>query len=174
MLNSWKEGAEIRNVVFARIDERLIHGQVVTAWVGNTNCNVIYVIDDMTAKNPMVSKLYGRLAPAGTTCQVLSTTQAIDQLRKEPPDSEERIMLLAKVPQVFEALVDSGIQMKELNLGGMGLSRNRKPLYDNVSANQEEIDSMRRMIEKGVAMTYQVAPYSKALSVKKIIENLRH
>jgi D-glucosaminate-specific PTS system IIB component len=151
----------------------LIHGQVVTAWVGNTNCNVIYVIDDLTAKNPMVSKMYGRLAPAGTTCEVFSTTQAADELKKEPSSSDERIMLLAKVPQVFEALVDSGVQLKELNLGGMGLSRNRKPFYDNVSADQEEIDSMKRMIEKGVVMTYQVAPYSKAVSVKKIIENTR-
>lgn len=163
----------IRNIVFARIDERLIHGQVVTAWVGNANCNVICVIDDATARNTMISKLYSRLAPEGTTCGVYSTQAAIDLLLTEPADKEERIMLLAKVPQVFEALINGGVDLKEVNLGGMGLSRDRKPFHDNVSANREEVDSMKRMIEKGVVITYQVAPYSKAVNVRRIIDNPR-
>lgn len=151
----------------------MIHGQVVTAWVGNVNCNTIFVIDDATARNAMIATMYSRLAPTGTTCQVYSTEAAISQLLLEPTDKDERIMLLAKTPQVFEALMSGGVVLKELNLGGMGLSRNRKPFYDNVSASPEEIECMKRLIEKGVAMTYQVAPYSKAVSVKKIIENMR-
>jgi mannose/fructose/N-acetylgalactosamine-specific phosphotransferase system component IIB len=158
--------------VFARIDERLIHGQVVTAWVGNTNCNTILVIDDATARNTMIATMYSRLAPSGTTCMVYSVEKAIAELTGEG-DKGERIMLLAKTPQVFEALVNGGVPLTQINLGGMGLSRDRKPFYDNVSASLEEIECMKRLIAKGVDMTYQVAPYSKAVSVKKIIETMK-
>jgi len=166
-------GFKIRNVVFARIDERLIHGQVVTAWVGSVNCNTIIVVDDATARNAMIATMYSRLAPTGTTCLVYSTEKAIAELVSGEAKQGERIMLLAKTPQVFEALVNGGVPLTQINLGGMGLNKDRKPFYDNVSASLEEIECMKRLISRGVDMTYQVAPYSKAVSVKKIIENMK-
>lgn len=141
--------------------------------MGNVNCNAIIVVDDATARNAMIATMYSRLAPSGTTCVVLSTEKAISELLSEPPNKNERVMLLAKTPQVFEALVDGGVTLKEINLGGMGLSRDRKPFYDNVSASSDEIECMKRLMEKGVSVTYQIAPYSKAVNVKRIIENLK-
>ncbi len=121
----------------------------------------------------MISTMYSRLAPSGTTCQVLSIEKAISELLSEATGKNERIMLLAKTPEVFEALVNGGVALNEINLGGMGLNKDRKPFYDNVSASSDEIESMKRLIARGVAVTYQVAPYSKAVSVKRIIENLK-
>ncbi len=159
----------MKNIVFARIDERLLHGQGVTAWVGDVGCTQIYVIDDLTAKNMMIVGLYRKLAPPGTACDVISVQKAIEILSSEPSNKKEKVMLLVKIPQVLEALIDAGIKLENVNLGGMGLNNERKPFIDNVSASSEEIASMSRMIDKGVNITYQVAPYSKATDVSKVI-----
>ena len=159
----------MKNIVFARIDERLLHGQVVTAWVNDVACTQIYVIDDLTAKNVLIVNLYKKLAPPGTICDVVSVQKAIEILKGEPVDKKERVMLLVKVPQVLEALVDAGVQIDKINLGGMGLNNERKPFIDNVSASEDEVLSMKRMIDKGVNITYQVSPYSKTTDVSKVI-----
>ena len=67
-------------------------------------------------------------------------------------------------------MIDAGIKLEKINLGGIGLNNERKPFIDNVSASPEEIASMSRMIDKGVNITYQVAPYSKAMDVSKVIK----
>ena len=160
----------MKNIVFSRIDERLLHGQVVTAWVANSGCNEIYVVDDATAKNTMIRNLYRKLAPAGTKCDVLSVQEALELLSGEP--GGERIMLLVKVPQALEALSDGGIILDKINLGGMGLNKNRQPFIDNVSASPEEIRSMKRMLERGIGITYQVSPNAPQRDVSRIIEKL--
>ena len=139
-----------------------------TAWVADSGCNEIYVVDDMTAKNTMIRNLYRKLAPAATKCDVLSIEQAIALLSGAP--GSEKIMLLVKVPQTLEALVDGGIALTRINLGGMGLNKNRKPFVENVSASPEEIRSMKRMLDRGIDITYQMSPHNPPRDVRRIIE----
>ena len=160
----------MKNIVFSRIDERLLHGQVVTAWVADAGCNEIYIVDDATAQNTMIRNLYRKLAPAATKCDVLTVAQAIQLLSGET--NNEKIMLLVKIPQTLEALVNGGIGIDKINLGGMGLNKNRKPFVENVSASPEEIASMERMLNQGITIIYQVSPYSPQRDVSKIIEKL--
>lgn len=160
----------MKNIVFARIDERLLHGQVVMTWVSTVQATKIYVVDDGTAKNSMMCMLYKKLAPAGTTCEVLTVEKAIEVLKGEPENPKEKVMLLAKIPQVYETLIDGGVKIDRVCLGGMGGNSTRSPFIENVSANQEEIDSMKHMIEKGVDVYYQVTSSSKSVDVKTIIK----
>jgi len=126
------------------------------------------VIDDATAKNAMLKKVIISVAPKGIKTEVFSVQEAIEKVAA-PSAGDERVMLIAKVPGVFEALLDAGVDLKEVNLGGMGLNKNRKPFYENVSASEAEITSMANMLDKGVKVYYQVTPHSKAVDVKKIL-----
>ena len=160
----------IKNIVFARIDERLLHGQVVTAWVASSGCNVIYIIDDSLARNVMMVGLYNKLAPRGTSCHLLSTAKAVELLLTEPNDEKEKIMLLAKTPQVLENLVEAGVYLKSINLGGMALNKEREVFIENVSASPEEIASMARMVGEGIPIIYQVSPHSRPVDVKVVLK----
>lgn len=60
--------AEMRNVVLARVDDRLIHGEVVTAWTPTFKANKIIIIDDEVAKDTFNVRVVKALAPAGTKC----------------------------------------------------------------------------------------------------------
>lgn len=158
----------MRNIVLARIDDRLIHGQVVTSWVKQTNANRIIIIDDPLTKDIFMQRLLKATAPPGISVNIFTTDDAIKFL-KEDPSVGENIIILVKVPEVIEALIDGGVLLDKVILGGMGAKEGRNRFNKNVSASPEEVECIKRILEKGVSMYYQMVPNEKAVDVKKII-----
>ena len=138
----------MRNVVLARIDDRLIHGQVVTGWMKVTNGNKIYIVDDKLKQDAMMQMVLKTAAPVGTKVFIQSVEEAVEALKK-PEKPNERIVILAKVPQVFEKMLEQGIVLPTIVLGGMGLTAQRQRFYKNVAASSEELECMRRIISHG-------------------------
>lgn len=157
----------MRELVLVRIDDRLIHGQVATQWISASHANCILIIDDELVKNPMMMRMLKAVAPPRVTVDVKSTIDAIDSLKQET-EKDEKMMILVKVPQILESLIDNGIEIPKIVLGGMGLTPQRKKFNKNVSASPDEIECMKRIIKKGVPMYYQLVPSDKAVNVEKL------
>jgi len=158
----------MRNVVLTRIDDRLIHGQIVTAWVKQTNGNRIVIVDDPLTKDTFMQRLLKAAAPPGISVDILTTENAINFL-KEAPAAGEYIIILTKVPEIMEALIDGGVLIDKIILGGMGAKEGRNRFNKNVSASSKEVESIKRILGKGVAMLYQLVPSEKAEDVKKFL-----
>ena len=158
----------MRNIVLARIDDRLIHGQVVTSWVKQTNANRIIIVDDPLTKDIFIQRLLKAAAPSGISVSILTTEDAVKFL-KEDPSAGENIIILVKVPEAIEALIDGGVVLDKVILGGMGAKEGRSRFNKNVSASSNEVECIKRILEKGVSMYYQMVPNEKAVDVKKII-----
>ena len=68
------------------------------------------------------------------------------------------------------ALLDGGVEIKEVCLGGMCIRGDRKPFINNVSASPDEVDSIRRMKnEKGVNVYYQLVPEQKVVDISNLL-----
>ena len=159
----------MRNIVWCRVDDRLIHGEVVTAWIPFTHANRVVVVDDEVAKDDFNKRVLKSLAPAGTQVAVFTVAGATKALQKDPKPGE-RVLLLTKSPIVFEQLLDGGVAIKQVNLGGMGIRGDRQPFVNNVSASPAEVDSIRRMKnEKGVDVFYQLVPEQKVIDISNLL-----
>ncbi len=159
----------MRNIVFCRVDDRLIHGEVVTAWIPHSQANKVLVVDDTVAADKFNKRVLAALAPQGTEVAVLSVAGATKALQKDPKPGE-RVLILTKTPIVFEQLLDGGVAIKQVNLGGMGIRGDRQPFVNNVSASPEEVDAIRRMKkEKGVDVYYQLVPEQKRVEIDNLI-----
>lgn len=90
----------MRNVVLARIDERLLHGQVCTKWMQATHANVIVLADDDLVNDKFTCKIFMGMKPAGTELQIFTVDQAIEYLKEDSPENE-KVMLLTKCAQSF-------------------------------------------------------------------------
>ncbi|MEG0470472.1 MAG: PTS sugar transporter subunit IIB [Longicatena sp.] len=157
----------MRNIVLARVDDRLIHGEVVTAWTPSLSANRIVIVDDQVAADNFNRRVLMALAPQGTKVAVLSVEGATKALLKPDPGNE-RVIVLTKTPIVFEQLVDGGVEIKEVCLGG--IRGDRKPFVNNVSASPAEVDSIRRMKnEKGVHVYYQLVPEQKVVDISNLL-----
>ena len=108
--------AEMRNVVLARVDDRLIHGEVVTAWTPTFKANKIIIIDDEVAKDTFNVRVVKALAPAGTKVIVYNVEKAAEKLMVQGVPGE-RLLLLAKTPTTYNRLIKAGVPLKEVNLG---------------------------------------------------------
>lgn len=147
----------MRNVVLARVDDRLIHGEVVTAWVPSSRANRIIIVDDEVAKDEFNVRIVKALAPAGTKCFVYSVEKAAEKLMV-PGVAGERIVVLTKSPSTFNRLIKAGVPFKEVNLGGAGIRGERKPFINNVSLDPEEVLACEEMQKAGCRVYYQLVP----------------
>ncbi|QAT60615.1 MULTISPECIES: PTS system mannose/fructose/N-acetylgalactosamine-transporter subunit IIB [Tissierellales] len=154
------------NIVLTRIDDRLIHGQVMTAWVKQTKATRIIIIDDVVAKDDFMKKVLTMAAPPGISVSVYNIKEAADDL-KNFQDSNGRIVILAKVPESVERVINEGVDINEIIVGGMGAAPGRKKLYKNVSISESEKETFLRLLKNGVKVTIQIVPDERPMPIEK-------
>lgn len=159
----------MKNILVTRIDDRLIHGQIVTSWIKAYPINHILIVAEDLAKNQLMQRIYKSVAPSGVTVTILDNKASADLLKQEP-NKDENYLILVKTPDVLEFLFDQGIPISKIVLGGMGAKPGRDTLIRNVSVNETELDCFRRLIDHGIQIVYQLVPVEKEIDIKNAIE----
>lgn len=156
----------MQNLVLTRIDDRLIHGQVMTAWSRITNAEQVLVIDDGVAKDDFMINVLENAIPDTMAIGVFSKEDGVTFL-SEP--LEAPTIILAKVPETLEYLVDHGIDIKEIDLGGMGAKQGRDRLYHTISTSPQENESFKRLMDKDVHVFIQIMPQNEKVELKGLL-----
>ena len=159
---------DVQNLVLTRIDDRLIHGQVVTAWIRRYPINCILIVDDELAQNRLMERIYKAAAPVGVEVLIKSVQNAGAWLSEDEKKGEQ-ILVLVKIPRAIEKLLEQNIPIEKVILGGMGAGKGRKTFIKNVSASEDEIESFRNMNAKGIEIVYQLVPDEKETPIKKLL-----
>ena len=150
-------------ISIARIDDRLIHGQVVTQWIKVNPVEKIVIVDEALSKNKLMLRIYKAAAPAGIDFQVMNVDEVIEYLHG---DGSEKILLLGKTPDVFLELINNGIVFKQIILGGMGVKEGRKRINRNISMSEQDINSFINIINSGTEVIYQMVPGDRKVNVE--------
>jgi len=140
-----------------RVDDRLIHGQVIAVWLRAVGADVIVIVDDETAQDEFLSEILELAAPPGVAVEVYGTADAVERVA-ELAESGTPAFVLVKSPVTALALVEAGAPIKVLNIGGMGAAPGRSTLYKNVSASEDEIRAMHRLEELGTRVEIRIVP----------------
>ena len=153
-------------ITLARIDDRLIHGQVMTSWLQYTGAKHILIIDDPTANDEFTKTIIGMAVPNGISLNVFTIAEATSYLLD---NDFEDLILLVKTPITFLQLLERGIAIKEIVVGGMGANADRKTFYKNISASSAEKASLKKLIDTGATVTIQIIAEDKAIDVAKLL-----
>ncbi|MEL4357908.1 MULTISPECIES: PTS sugar transporter subunit IIB [unclassified Luteococcus] len=159
----------MKNIVFARVDDRLIHGEVVTAWVPTHRINHIIIVDEETASDPFQKRILKALSPTGVQVDAYTVTEATSVLQKDF-NERERVLLLAKSPIAYSQLFKSGVDLREVNLGGMGIRGERKTFVKNVACDPNEITAIQELFDAGVNVYYQLVPEQRIIEVRDLVD----
>ncbi len=157
----------MKNIVLARIDDRLIHGQVVVSWLKYIEADEIIVIDNEIAEDEFLKKIVISAAPKTINSIVLTEKESIKYLKEN--DNQDKIILLSKTPQVFQKLIVNGIKLEKVNLGGVGYSKGRINFYRSISLSKEEIDCLKNIEDLGSKVEIQILPTDKINRLSNII-----
>jgi PTS system mannose-specific IIB component len=141
-----------------RIDNRLIHGQVTVAWVGNIGANHLIVANDEVAADEFQRVLLPQAA-RGVRTSVLSVADAIKHLQSPQADGEN-IMILAKFPADALALLEAGVKPQVVNVGNQAPKPGTKftMVTRSISATAEDAATYRRIAELTGELRSQMMP----------------
>ncbi|MBP2631740.1 MAG: mannose/fructose/sorbose transporter subunit [Firmicutes bacterium] len=160
--------AEIKLV---RVDFRLIHGQVITRWLKQTNANRIIVIDNKLSKDPFMSQVYVMAAPPGINVEMMSVDEAAASWAKNELGNGSLLMLFKTVSAALEAL-EKGIPFKRLQIGGLGAGPGRKVVYNQITLNKEDAEKLQKISDAGTEVFFQTVPEETSASLENIIKKL--
>lgn len=154
-----------------RVDDRLIHGQVVFGWTQALGIQQILVADDATATNRTQRDLLLLAVPAGVVADVLSISDAAKVVRAS--SSNVPTMVLVKGPQELLALKQAGVPVTEVNVGNVHTAPGRKRLTKEVHATDEEIEIWRSLANDGVRLEALWMPGQARTDLGKLVQQDR-
>lgn len=157
------------NIVLTRIDNRLIHGQIVVTWHQHVNANLIVVANDKVAGNEVRKKIMGMVVPMGVGVRFYSIQDAIKTLPKAA--LTQRIMLVCETPQDVLALVKGGITLKKVNVGNMHYSEGKMQISTTVCIDEDDAEIFKQLDSLGVECTVQRIPTDKAINILELVNS---
>lgn len=155
------------SIALYRIDDRLVHGQVMTAWARIFSITKIIVVDDATAKNTFLCDVMKMAVPSGCSVQILTVADAVPVIHASEK-SDEKAIVLVKAPIALRTLIDQGIEIKEINVGNVGAGPGRKAVMRSTQLTKDEFDTLVGMSAQGIHIYFQMLPEAKSMELDKL------
>ncbi|MCX9115524.1 PTS mannose transporter subunit IIAB [Providencia rettgeri] len=159
-------------IALARVDDRLIHGQVATRWTKETQVKRIIVVSDDVAKDQVRSTLLKQVAPPGVTAHVVDVAKCI-RVYNNPKYAGERVMLLFTNPTDVKRIVEEGVDVKSVNIGGMAYHDGKTMVTNAVSINQEDIDAFNYLNDKNIELEVRKVSSDSKVYMMDLINKLK-
>ncbi|MGG4663338.1 PTS system mannose/fructose/N-acetylgalactosamine-transporter subunit IIB [Providencia vermicola] len=151
----------------ARIDDRLIHGQVITTWVKNFDIEQVIIVNDKVANDSVQQSVLTMAAPPDLKVVVFGVDKFIEVLKKA--EIKRRTMLLFTNSVDVNKLVENGLKLEKLNVGGMRMQEGRRNLSRAVAVTPEEEQAFKSLINNNVAVEIQMVPKDPIVELKTLL-----
>ena len=152
----------------ARIDDRLIHGQVATRWTKETNVRRIIVVSDEVAADTVRKTLLTQVAPPGVTAHVVDVAKMI-RVYNNPKYAGERVMLLFTNPTDVERLVEGGVKITSVNIGGMAFRQGKTQVNNAISVDAKDIEAFNKLNARGIELEARKVSTDQKLKMMDLI-----
>lgn len=157
-------------IVLARIDDRLIHGQVTVGWSRFLQVEKIAVISDEYCADEVQRSLLGMAVPEGIDFD-LDSVEGIAAKMEDETYVARRTLLLAAAPREYRRLVvDHGIAISEVNLGGQRYEGGRHKVAEAILLTDEALDDLRALRAAGVAIDVRTIPTVEKRDLFELLE----
>ncbi len=141
-------------IVLARIDNRLLHGIVVSQWAGTTGADRVMVINDRVANDSFLKSSMMLAKPTGMSISIITEEVAYVNFAANKY-LNQKIFLLITNPRIILNLLNINIKIKHLCIGGTELINSGIKLSNRAYITEEEAQVYRLIKEKGVHIDVQ-------------------
>ena len=140
-----------------RIDDRLIHGQIVQGWLKLVQIDKILVVSDEVAKDEMQKVLLSMAVPNNIKLFIKNIKDASYDISNNVYE-KDNLMILFSNPQDVVRMLDNGIKYNTINIGGMHFAHGKKQLLPNLSVDRKDIESFLKLIKYGIELETRALP----------------
>lgn len=155
-------------VVLFRVDDRLIHGQVVVGWGRRLEAESLVVVSDELAGSPTEQEIYRSGLPNGLTADFWSEDAAVTRI-PEAMDSETRILVLTPDLATMWRLAVAGVLIHEVNVGGLHAAAGRESVLPYVYLGPDDRQRVRDFEAAGVRVTAQDVPGAARVRLERVL-----
>ncbi|MEW5766620.1 MAG: PTS sugar transporter subunit IIB [bacterium] len=151
-------------LILVRIDDRLIHGQVVIGWGRAMSVERIVVANDLISTDHRRKLLYEMAIPPEIEVAILSIKDTADKIKTLAFEDKRTILLLAN-PKDAWCLVEAGVKFESINVGGMRAFPNRKQVLPVVWVSPQEVEIFHKLAELGIELEGRVVPTDHRINI---------
>lgn len=151
------------NINVFRIDDRLIHGQIVTKWIKDAAAKMIMVVDDKAASDKTQQMILKFAVPSGIKLEILSKEDAVKRVNDD--QSNTNVLMLVRNPKEANALVEMGLKIDRIIIGNISNSKSevgRTKLLDYIYVEPGDVEAIRSLDSKGIKLEVKAIPEEKA------------
>ncbi len=160
-------------LVLTRVDSRLLHGQVATAWTKSVLPSRIIIVSDAVAKDDLRKRLIEQAAPPGVKANVVPISKMIE-IAKDPRFGGTKALLLFENPQDVIRVMEGGVDIKEVNVGSMAHSVGKVVVSKVLSMGQEDVKAFEEMKSKGVKFDVRKVPNDSKANMDEILKKAKN
>jgi mannose/fructose/N-acetylgalactosamine-specific phosphotransferase system component IIB len=156
--------------VIIRVDDRLIHGQVLVGWVTQLNIHELVVANDEIASNDWEKEMM-MMAAADVPAKILTISQTAEEIKNWVNENVKRLILLESVADL-QSLIKLGLPIKTINIGGIHYVEGRKTYLPYVYLNPNEVTILKKILMEGYVVECQDVPTGTKYSLEKILNKI--
>ncbi|PHM32314.1 N-acetylgalactosamine-specific enzyme IIB component of PTS [Xenorhabdus szentirmaii DSM 16338] len=164
------EGGHMK-IALARIDDRLIHGQVATRWTKETNVKRIIVVSDAVAQDTVRSTLLKQVAPPGVSAHVVDVDKCV-RVYNNPKYAGERVMLLFTNPADVLRIVEGGVPLESVNIGGMAFRQGKTQINNAISVDNDDIKAFEKLNSRGIELEARKVASDARLNMMDLLKKV--
>lgn len=153
-------------IALYRIDDRLIHGQVVVGWGQPLQAGFIVLVDDTVRASEWEQDLYRMGVPSHIEVVFASTAEAAERLPQWEADPRVGILLTGSVA-TMAALTANSHRVKQINVGGIHHQPGRVERLRYVYLSDAEAQQLKRLAAQGIAIAAQDVPTARAVPLQE-------
>lgn len=159
-------------ITLARVDDRLVHGQVMQVWTKGHGTNAAYVIDDATAADEFMKEIYeSTQSTGGLAIKVFSSDSIVDEWNKNQ-FGDDNVALIFKSIAYAKKAVDGGVPIKELNVGGIAIKPGTTKVIESVGLSRDDAELCKALDAAGVKVYFQKIPSSENVSLSAALAKM--
>ncbi len=148
-------------IVLCRVDDRLVHGQVVVGWGRPLDLHRIVLVDDEVRASPWEQELYRMAAPREIAVEFASATEAAPKLAGWDASRERVLVLMGTIDLASELERQAPGALHRLNLGGIHAGPGRRERLRYLYLSDEELAMLQWLARRGMQISAQDLPTSR-------------
>lgn len=156
-------------VALCRVDSRLIHGQVLTKWLGQSDANRIIVMSDMLVQDPFMKNIYIMAAPPGAEIDCYGIDEGCEHWKNNQFGKGNVLILFGDLKSLLEAW-KKGFEIKKVQIGGLGGGPKRKAVFQNITLDDNDVEILKELAEKDVEIFFQTIPEDTPQRLSQILK----
>lgn len=159
-------------VTIMRIDDRLIHGQIVTRWIADAQADMILIADDKAASDPTQQMLLKLVAPTTIDLQIKTLEEAVQLLQTDAAD-KNNILLMVRNPHAALQLFQLGFHIKSINVGNISNAKSetgRKKLLSFIFVEEQDVQCLKQLAQLGAYLDIRAVPNDKSIDAMELLK----